>query len=103
MAKEYYKNPKLTHFKALQMYLDLVREIPEVVEVRLAEHDELYTIISANPHDDSFRYPVFDAQGEVMQGIEDQPFLFHLLNYKELSSKIRDKQVESLGELVWKR
>ena len=29
----------MAHFKALQMYLELIREISEVVEVRLAKHD----------------------------------------------------------------
>jgi hypothetical protein len=103
MAKEHYKNPKLTHFKALQMYLDLVREIPDVVEVRLAEHDELHTIISAPTHESDHRHRIIDAQVEIMRGIEDQPFLFHLLNYNEMSPASRDKDISRMGELVWKR
>ena len=47
MEAKQYKNSKLAHFKALQMYLELVREIPEVVEARLAEHDESHTIFPA--------------------------------------------------------
>ena len=37
---KHYRNPKLAHFKALQMYLDLVKDITDVVEVRLLERDE---------------------------------------------------------------
>ncbi len=96
-------NPELTRFKALQMYLDLVREIPEVVEVRLAEHDELHTIISAPPDDDAPCYSVIDAQVKVMRGVKDQPFLFLLLNYEELTLENPANHISSLGELVWKR
>ncbi len=45
MEMRLYENPNLAHFNALQMYLELMREIPEVVEVRLTKHDELHTII----------------------------------------------------------
>ena len=100
---KHYNNPKLAHFKALQMYLELVREIPEVVEVRLAEHDELHTIISATPHDNEPRYLVIKAQGKVMQGVEPQPFLFLLLNREELPEMGREESISNIGEIVWKR
>ena len=100
---KHYRNPKLAHFKALQMYLELVREIPEVVEVRLAEHDELHTVISAPRDDDDVRYKVIDAELEVMRSVELQPFLFHLVNCQRLPQDGLDKQIRSFGELVWKR
>ena len=100
---EHYKNPKLVHFKALQMYLDLVREIPEVVEVRLAENDSLCTVISATPHDDEPCYRVFEAQVAVMRGVKQQPFLFDLVNCQELPEDGRTKRIAYLGDLVWQR
>ena len=98
-----FKNPKLVHFKALQLYLDLVREIPEVVEVRLAEHDELHTIISSPRDDDEIRYRVIDAELKVMRYVEPQPFLFHLVNCQRLPQEGIEEQICSFGELVWKR
>ena len=103
METTQYKNPKLAHFKALEMYLSLVREIPEVVEVRLAEHDELHTIICAPRDDDEIRYQVIDAELAVMRNMDNQPFLFHLVNSQRLPPKGVDSQIQSFGELVWKR
>ena len=36
-----YNNPGLVYYQALSKYLELVKEIPEVVEVRLSEDDTL--------------------------------------------------------------
>ena len=85
------------------MYLDLVREIPEVVEVRLAEHDELHTIISGPRDDDDICYQVIDAELEVMRAIKPQPFLFHLVNCQRLPQDGLEEHIRSFGELVWKR
>ena len=100
---EKYKNPKLAHFKALQMYLDLVREIPEVVEVRLADHDELHTIISALRDDDDISYRVIDAELAVMESVKNQPFLFDLVNSQRLPQDGLAEHICSFGELVWHR
>ena len=51
MDAKHYKNTKLTNFKALQMHVDMVQEIPEVIEVRLTKHEELLTIISGTRDD----------------------------------------------------
>ena len=100
---EHYKNPKLVHFKALQMYLDLVREIPEVEEVRLGEQDELHTVISAPHDDDDICYRVIDAELVVMRNVKPQPFLFHLVNSHRLPQSGLEDHIRSFGELVWKR
>ncbi len=100
---KHYKNPQLAHFKALQMYLDLVQEIPEVIEVRLAEHDELHTIISAPRDDDDICYRVIDAELVVMKNIKNQPFLFHLVNSQRLPQDGLAEHICSFGELVWQR
>ncbi len=42
-----YNNPGLVYYQALRKYLNLVKGIPKVVEVRLSGDDTLYTIISA--------------------------------------------------------
>ena len=103
MEQKHYKNPKLAHFKALQMYLDLVREIPEVVEVRLSEHDELHTIISGPRDDDDILSQVIDAELAVMRKVKNQPFLFHLVNRQRLPHKGVEEHIRSFGDLVWKR
>jgi len=95
-------NPGLIYYQALSKYLELVREIPEVVEVRLSENDTLYTIISATPHDDGPRYQVFKAEGVVVRSMEHQPFLFDLVNRRELPEGASER-LSSLGDLVWKR
>ena len=98
-----YNNPGLVYYKALSEYLGLVKDIPEVVEVRLSEDDTLYTIISATPHDDEPCYRVFKAQGAVMQEVEPQPFLFDLINLNELPGDGREERIAYLGSPVWKR
>ena len=95
-------NPGLIYYQALSKYLDLVQEIPEVVEVRLSENDTLYTIISATPHEDGPRYRVFKAEGVVVRSMEHQPFLFDLVNRRELPEGASER-LSSLGDLVWKR
>ena len=95
-------NPGLIYYQALSKYLELVQEIPEVVEVRLSENDTLYTIISATPHDDGPRYRVFKAEGVVVRSMEHQPFLFDLVNRRELPEGASER-LSSLGDLVWKR
>ena len=98
-----FNNPGLVYYKALTKYLELVKEIPEVVEVRLSESDIVCTIISATPHDDEPCYTVYDAQVKVMRGVNQQPFLFDLVNLQELPKELREQRVANLGELVWKR
>ena len=96
-------NPGLVYYKALNKYLELVQEIPEVEEVRLSEDDSLCTIISATPHDDEPCYRVFEAQVAVMRSVKQQPFLFDLVNREELPENLRPERIARLGDLVWKR
>lgn len=104
IEREHFKNPELAHFKALQMYLDLVREIPEVMEVRLADHDELHTIISApREDDDEICRRVIRAHLKVMRRIDNQPFLFHLVNVQRVPEPMRENHIRGYGELVWVR
>ena len=97
-----YNNPGLVYYKALSKYLELVKEIPEVVEVRLSGDDTLCTIISATPHDDGPRYRVFEAEETMTRSAEQQPFLFDLVNCRELPEGVPER-LTSLGDLVWKR
>ena len=96
-------NPGLAYYKAMSKYLELVREIPEVVEVRLSGDDELYAILSATPHDDAPRYRVYQAEGEIMDLMEDQPYRFRLVNARELPEEGREEHICSFGDLVWQR
>ena len=97
-----FNNPGLVYYQALSKYLDLVKEIPEVVEVRLAEDDSLCTVISATPHDDEPCYRVFAAQETVMRSLKQQPFLYDLVNCRELPEGA-EQRLSSLGDLVWQR
>ena len=98
-----YNNPGLMYYQALSKYLELVKDIPEVAEVRLSEDDSLCAIISATPHDDGPRYRVYRAEGEVMRSVKPQPFLFDLVNCEELPESGRPERIARLGDLVWQR
>lgn len=103
MATLRLNNPGLLYYQAMSKYLELVKEIPEVVEVRLSGHDELYAILSATPHDDAPRYRVYRAEGEIMDLMEDQPYRFRLVNAQELPEEGREEHICSFGDLVWKK
>ena len=103
MATYKSNNPRLIYYQALQKYLELVQEIPEVVEVRITEDDQLYTIISAPRDDREIDCRVIDAQVTIMQTVKPQPFEFHLVNHQRLALDGRYEHVRSLGELVWVR
>ncbi len=96
-------NPSLVYYKALNKYLELVQEIPEVVEVRLSEDDELYAILLATPHEDAPCYRVYQAEGEVMDSVKHQPYRFRLVNAQELPEEGREEHICSFGDLVWLR
>ena len=96
-------NPGLVYYQAMSKYLELVQEIPEVVEVRLSGDDELYAIISATPFDAAPCYRVYRAEGKVMDSVYPQPYRFRLVNAQELPSEGREEHIRSFGDLVWKR
>ena len=96
-----FNNPGLVYYKALSKYLELVQEIPEVVEVRLSEYDTLYTIISALYENDEIRYRVFNAGGDAIRAIPEYPFDFRLLNDQAPGTENRAAHNRSHGDLVW--
>ena len=86
-------------------YLKLVQDIPEVVEVRLADDDEgaaIWTIISATPFDDVPRDRVIMAQMEVMKKAECDVG-FHLINLEELDREFRTNYMSGIGTVLWAR
>ena len=98
-----FNNPGLVYYKALSKYLELVKDIPEVVEVRLSEEDQLYAIIAGPREDDAVCYQVYGVEEQVMKSVQPQPFLFRLVNINRLPPEGREKHIKSFGELVWKR
>ena len=96
-------NAELAHHPALRQYLELIREIPELAEVRLSEANELYAIIAADTPDDAVSYQVYRAEGQVMDAVNPQPFRFRLVNRRQLPEKGRAAQIRNFGELVWRR
>ena len=103
MEQKHDQNPKLTHFKALQTYLGMVQEIPEVVEVRLGAQNELHTIISGPWDDDAVCERVSDVEDAVIRSVKNQPFLFLVVNTQRIPQDGIQEQLQSFGELVWKR
>ena len=89
--------------RALRRYLELVQQIPEVVEVRRSADGLLCTVISADPLDRRARFQVFEAQTALILAFDDQPFDFRLLNYQALTMQHRDAHIASYGDLVWRR
>ena len=89
--------------RALRHYLELVQQIPEVLEVRRSADDLICTVISADPMDDRARLQVFKAQTALVLSIDDQPFDFRLLNYQALTMQHRDAHIAGYGALVWRR
>ena len=98
-----FNNPGLIYYQALSKYLELVKEIPEVVEVRLSGDDVVCTIISADYMDKGPRYRVFEAQTAVIRAVANQPFDFRLLNRQSLTAKNLDEHISGYGDLVWER
>ena len=91
--------------RAEKQYLALVREIPEVVEVRLADDDDgaaIWTIISAVPFDNGPRDRVIDAQIEVIKDAQCAVG-FRLINLEELGHEFRNDYVSGLGTVLWSR
>ena len=92
--------------RAEKQYVALVREVAEVVEVRLADEDEgpvLWTIISATPFDDGPRDRVIEAQIETIQGMQVPLMGFRLINRDELSDGFRDEYISGIGMVIWSR
>ena len=96
-------SPGLIYYQALSKYLELVKEIPEVVEVRLSGDDVVSTVISADYMDKGPRYRVFEAQTAVIRAVANQPFDFRLLNRQSLAVKKLDEHISGYGDLVWER
>ena len=100
------RGPRLSLRKQSETrYLDLVRDIPEVVEVRLADDDEgptIWTIISAIPFDNVPRDRVIEAQIDVMKDGKSAVG-FRLINLEELDHEFRNSYVSGIGTLLWSR
>lgn len=96
-------NAPLPHQPALRQYFELIDGIPEVVEVRLRENGEVFTLISDPSEGYELKLRVIHAQGLIMQTAEAAPLEFHLVNYQQLPPAGRDAAVRGLGALVWRR
>ena len=94
---------ELPHQQALRQYFELIDGIPEVVEVRLRENGEVFTLISDSSEGYELKLRVIHAQGKIMQTAEAAPLEFHLVNYQQLPPAGRDAAVRGLGALVWRR
>ena len=98
-----FNNPGLVYYKALSKYLELVKDIPEVVEVRLSEEDTLYTIISGPKDDDAILRQVIDVELAVMRSVKHQPFLFRVVNSGRMPQEGLKERIKGFGDPVWQR
>ena len=92
-----------TERRAQYQYINLVKRIPEVVEVRLADDEEgpmLWTVISAIPFDRAPRNRVYDAQFRVTQRTPNPVTGYRLVNINELRGTPDDLIG---GTVVWRR
>ena len=97
------RDPCVLRAKALRKYIELVRPLPEVIELRLGEDDLLHTIISADGDDDDVMRRVINAEGEMLRWREPMPFGFHITNSQKIPAERRGKALRGLGVLVWRR
>ena len=96
----------LTRNRIQEQYIELVKDVPEAVEVRLVEEADgqsLLTVISATPFDDEPRDKVFSAQLNILNKMESPLFGFHLVNVQELPSRSIDQLGSKMGKTVWRR
>ena len=87
-----------------EQYINLVKQFPEVIEIRLVEEDEgqsLLTVISAAPFESEPREKVFEAQIEVLQQMEEPIWGFHLVNIEEIPGRSLDDQGDAAGVVVF--
>ena len=92
--------------QAQQQYVNLVKDIPEVVKVLLVEGDggqSLLTVISATPFDDGPRKRVLDTQVDLMRRMERPLLGFHLVNTQELPGQSLERQGLEAGVVLWSR
>lgn len=92
--------------QASTRYVQLVKKMPEVQEVRLSQDEEgpsIWTIIAATPFDEEPRERIINVQIEVMRAMV-QPLLgFNLVNLRELEAGVVVDSVMGEAQVLWKR
>jgi hypothetical protein len=91
-----------------QDYLSMVNTFEIVKQILIVEDEEgftIWTIIEAEPFDDSQRKPIYQAQINMLRQMkEDIPIDFHILNASECSNleDLRDV-IPSNAKIFWQR
>lgn len=90
---------RLTSFDAstaARRYADLLSRIPHVDMVVLEEIPwdgrRLWAVLDAPPFEPEYRTPVYEAQGEIIDQLDEAVFDFRVVNVRELN--------EPLGSVV---
>ena len=90
--------------RALRHYLELVQQIPEVVEVRQADEYTFWTVTSVSGDDASVQKRVIKAQGAALKELpESVPLELLLVNRQRIPHREPEQTAAGLGELVWRR
>lgn len=91
-----------------QDYLNMANTIEIVKRILIIEDEEgftIWTVIEAEPFDDSQRKPIYQAQINMLRQIEeDIPIDFHILNISEYSSLegLQDI-IPPNAKIIWQR
>lgn len=87
-------------------YVNKLKEIDVVQEIRSYQDEDCITImalVTTAPFDDLARAPVYEAQLDVIQEV-DQPVVdFRVINLMELSGRSVADVLPSEGRVLWKR
>ena len=99
-------HPRSQLSRTAERYIQLVCQIPEVVEVRLGDDDDgpaLWTIISATPLNYAPGDRVLEAQVEVLRLMDEPQPGFRLINAQDLDKEWRDAYISGIGPVLWAR
>lgn len=88
-----------------QDYLNMINNIEIVKQILIVEDEEgitIWTIIEAEPFDDSQRKPIYQAQINILRQVDEgTPIDFRILNISEY--KQRGNIIPSSAKIVWQR
>jgi hypothetical protein len=89
-----------------KLFIDKIQSIGAVREVLLVEDEDeatIWTVISATPFEDEIRRPVYEAQLEVLQSVDQALVDFRLVNIEEFPSANRGQILPREAKILLKR
>lgn len=89
-------------------YLNMANTVEVVKQILIVEDEEgftIWTVIEAEPFDDSLRKPIYQAQIDMLRQIEDdKPIDFHILNILEYTNlEALQDVIPHNAKIIWQR